>query len=313
MSFTIPFRSSLSPRIRPPQFAGISYPDTEAECRAMCRSAIEQYIHHHEEQHRIAHDLCALLVPHIDFRVNLDCYSAVYHHLRTIPKPDIILLLATSHHGWQDVIIPTYQHFQTPLGVMKTDQESVEKLYAYCGFSLTQDDSAHAPEHSIEFEVLWLQYMLGNDIPIIPLLCTGFDSFDAELPTASGRRGHCVKALQQVLVELQAEGKRVLTVVSGDLSHVGKRFGDTQTAHAMANVVWRYEEDLLTALANCSESAYYDILRRNDDAYRICGAVPTLIMLQILSPQRATQVYHAKWDDVDTDSSVGFATMLFFS
>ncbi len=300
--------------IRPAQFSGIAYPATAKECSAMMNNACLAVL---EERMYSNHTLegflpTGALIPHIDFRVNIACYAQGYVRLRHFPKPDLVIILATAHYGADDVIMPTYKCFQTPLGVATTDVNFLDALYEAMP-TLTRNDSAHTPEHSIEFEVLWLQHLWGSDVTIVPLLIAGASMEEVLPPTRYGRLGRAVQALQGIVERYKNQGKNVFVLVSGDLSHVGKRFGDAQTAHAMAQSVWQYEENLLHALEDCSDDAYYDILRHNRDAYRICGAVPTLMMLSILAPQRAVQVYHDRWDDADTDTSVGFATMLFSS
>src|SRR5205823_6661922 len=71
----------------------------------------------------------------------------------------------------------TRKDFQTPLGIVPTDQEYIDRLVGHFGGGLFDDEwLAHLPEHSIELEVVLLQYLnLGRrPIRIVPLVVGSF-------------------------------------------------------------------------------------------------------------------------------------------
>ena len=72
----------------------------------------------------------------------------------------------------------TRKHFQTPLGIVPTDQGYIDRLVAHYGDGLFEDEvRAHLPEHSIELEVVLLHYLYEGkrDIRIVPLVVGSFE------------------------------------------------------------------------------------------------------------------------------------------
>ena len=81
----------------------------------------------------------------------------------------------------------TRKHFQTPLGLAQTDQAYIDRLVAHYGDGLFDDElTAHLPEHSIELEVVFLQYLYPDSpFRIVPLWSVPFRtaSFPAVNPS----------------------------------------------------------------------------------------------------------------------------------
>jgi len=72
----------------------------------------------------------------------------------------------------QDLFSLSGKDFETPLGVAECDRLWVEKLKAAGGNVIATNDFAHRAEHSIEFQVLFLQHILPKDsFAIVPVLC----------------------------------------------------------------------------------------------------------------------------------------------
>jgi hypothetical protein len=110
-----------------------------------------------------------------------------------------VLLIGPPHYiAVRGVAAPSSQAFATPLGDIPIDSQAVGSLED-AGL-VTIDDAPHAPEHSLEVELPFLQSVLG-DFTIIPLLVG-----DA----APSRVANIVAAVQD---------EKTLLVVSTDLSH----------------------------------------------------------------------------------------------
>ena len=131
--------------------------------------------------------LRAALLPHIDFqrgghlRLGLqgggraDRRRPVRHHRH------VALQRAPLH--------PDAQDFQTPLGIARTDQAYIDRLVRHYGDGLFDDELAHLPEHSIELEVVFLQYLYEGRRPfrIVPLVVGSFDDCVAKGKSRAGR------------------------------------------------------------------------------------------------------------------------------
>src|SRR5207248_4419342 len=83
----------------------------------------------------------------------------------------LFVIVSTSHYSAHRFTL-TRKDFKTPLGVARTDQEAIDCLVQHYGDGLFDDEVAHLPEHSIELEVVMLQYLLGEEraLRIVPLL-----------------------------------------------------------------------------------------------------------------------------------------------
>ena len=82
------------------------------------------------------------------------------------------MVLGTSHYGQPDKFGLTRKPFETPFGRTRIDQALVDELEAQP--AALMEDYCHAVEHSIEFQVLFLQAIYGPDVRILPVLCGSF-------------------------------------------------------------------------------------------------------------------------------------------
>jgi len=64
----------------------------------------------------------------------------------------------------------------TPYGTARTDTILAEKLAKSAGDSATMEDYCHSFEHSIEFQIVFLQHLYGPGVRILPILVGSFAS-----------------------------------------------------------------------------------------------------------------------------------------
>src|SRR5262249_46022960 len=124
------------------------------------------------------------LIPHIDFHRGGITYTHGFKEVIEQSDAEVFVILATSHYTAGERFILTRKHFRTPLGVAQTDQAFIDRLEAYYGPGLYEDEVAHLPEHSIEFHVVFLQHCLGSrPFRIVPLLVGSFhDAVQQNVP-----------------------------------------------------------------------------------------------------------------------------------
>ncbi len=85
-----------------------------------------------------------------------------------------VILLGTSHYGQPERFGLTRKPFVTPLGTLQPETEMINWLTAHAGDAIVQEDYCHAIEHSLEFQCIFLQQMLGSGFKIVPILCGPF-------------------------------------------------------------------------------------------------------------------------------------------
>src|ERR1700736_1994796 len=112
--------------------------------------------------------LAGLIAPHIDPRRGAAAYAWAYSELRRHERPELIVILGTSHYGaGPELFSATRKNYLTPLGAVPTDLGFVERLAArYAGANggdLLADQLLHRNEHQIVFQGIFLACALGAE------------------------------------------------------------------------------------------------------------------------------------------------------
>src|SRR5205814_3982684 len=102
--------------------------------------------------------LRAALLPHIDYRRGGTTYAWGFKEVFERTDASLFVIIGTSHYSSERFTL-TRKDFKTPLGIVPTDQEYIDRLVKHYGDGLFDDPLAHLPEHSIELEVVFLQYL----------------------------------------------------------------------------------------------------------------------------------------------------------
>lgn len=247
------------------------------------------------------------LVPHLDFRVAPHVYGPAFAPLRG-SDADLVVIIGTSHYWWQHPFILTAKHFRTPLGTVVTDHHLVDRLrtaWADIDPSLVAPtDLAHRPEHSLEYHVLGVQHMLGHrPVRILPILVSGSWTGDSDEQGA----GLIRRAMDALRALVNEHGRRAFWLVSGDLAHVGRKFGDAADAELMVDDVRSADDVLLEHLQAADPDAWYAAIRAMDDRYRICGQAPVYAALHAFRPNRGRLTAYDVWHEAETASAVTVA------
>src|SRR6266446_1159557 len=170
--------------------------------------------------------LCAALIPHIDYHRGGVTFAWGFKEVVERTDASLFVIIGTSHYSSNRFTL-TRKDFKTPLGVARTDQQFVDRLVNHYGDGLFDDELAHLPEHSIELEVVFLQYLYENRRPfrIVPLVVGSFQDcvLGNLVPSARTDIGRMIEALQKVEVEMK---EPICYIISGDLAHIGPKFGD---------------------------------------------------------------------------------------
>jgi hypothetical protein len=118
-----------------------------------------------------------------------------------------------------------------------------------------------------------------------------------------------VQALRQAR---EAAGEPVCFIISGDLAHIGPKFGD-KAGLPDAFLAHSRDQDmqLMAAAANGSAQGYRQILAGEKDARRICGFPPTWLTLQVLGPCAGKLLRYDQHVHPKGRESVSFASMVF--
>jgi AmmeMemoRadiSam system protein B len=292
--------------IRKAACAGSSYPKEPKKLAEFLDKVLKT-----AESLKITGNAVGALIPHIDLRVGAETYAPAYQAIKDTDA-DLFVVIGTSHYGWQDQYILTDKDFETPLGIVKTDRDLLEKIREKLPFKLTPNDIAHKPEHSLEFQFVFLKHILKDKpFTVLPILVTSFNDFVQG--NQSPKDDEKVREFARVLKEVvDASGRKAVWIASGDLAHIGKKFGDEFAAEEMLETVKAEDEALLESLKTIDAESFFNQIAANEDARRICGLPPLYTMLEALKPLKAEVLKYDQWNEKERESAVTYASVAFY-
>ncbi|MCS7159687.1 MAG: AmmeMemoRadiSam system protein B [Gemmatales bacterium] len=252
------------------------------------------------------------LIPHIDYHRGGHSYAWAYKELLEHLQADIFVILGTSHYSTRRFTL-TRCDFETPLGIVQTDKRYIQHLADAYGDGLFDDEPAHWPEHSIELQVLFLQYCFP-DTPfrIVPIAVGSFQDCieQARLPEEVPDIAQMLAALK---IAERESGARVFYISSGDLAHIGPKFGDAQAVDEEWLLHSRQRDQrLLDCLASADRHAFFETLVEEGDQRRICGFPPTYTLMSVLEPTSGRLVHYDQYVASNGFESVSFASLIFY-
>ena len=302
-------------RVRPPALAGRSYPGSERALRAQ----LAQFFAHDRgaglPRTEVAPGarLRGILSPHIDFHRGGPVYTWSYKELVEQSDADTFVILGVAHQYCRNRFALTRKDFATPLGLVPTDGAYVDRIAAAAGTDLFEDELSHRAEHSIEFQAVFLQYLLGGRRPfsIVPILVGSFHDLMEEGtdPIEDVQVRRFIDALRRAE---SASGKRVAYIGGIDLSHVGPEFGDPDPLDAATlDHVRSFDTAMLDHAAANDPAGWFDTAAKVGNRWRVCGLAATYTMLHAMGPARGRLLKYDQAVDDRRTCCVSFASLAF--
>jgi MEMO1 family protein len=254
--------------------------------------------------------IMGIAAPHVSPQGGWQSYRAAYQELTPDLRDRTFVVLGTSHYGQPDKFGLTRKPFVTPFGTTGIDQALVAELAPQPAALV--EDYCHAIEHSIEFQVVFLQAIYGADVRILPLLCGSFgrSMHAGGFPEDDEHVERFLGALGEIA---EREKERLFWVLGVDMAHMGTRYGDKFAAHADRDEMTRVKErDMLRIeRVNASDArGFWDLVKENQDDLKWCGASPLYTFLKAVPQARGTLHRYQQWN-IDEKSVVTFAGISF--
>jgi AmmeMemoRadiSam system protein B len=254
--------------------------------------------------------IMGIAAPHVSPQGGWQSYRAAYQELTPDLRDRTFVVLGTCHYGQPGKFGLTHKPFQTPFGKTRIDQTLVAELAAQPAALL--EDYCHAIEHSIEFQVVFLQAIYGADVRILPLLCGPFaNTMHAdEFPEDDEHVKRFLEALREIA---EREKQRLFWVLGVDMAHMGTRFGDTFAAHADRDEMSlvRERDMLRIERMNASDArGFWNLIKENRDDLKWCGSSPIYTFMKVVPQARGTLHRYQQWN-IDEKSVVSFAGISF--
>ena len=291
--------------IREPGHAGTAYPDNPDELR----STISEYM---TGGAGIAEDdnLVAIAAPHVSPFGGWQTYRAAYSSLGEKQADRIFVVLGTSHYGAPDRFGLTRKPFLTPFGTARPELGLINELASEPAAMM--EDYCHSVEHSIEFQIVFLQHLFGPDIRVLPILCGSYGRsiYEGGLPEDN----EDVRRFLDRLGEIGArEGNRLLWVLGIDMAHMGVRYHDNFEARAgrdLMEEVARRDHARIERINAADPRGFWDLVQENQDDLKWCGSSPLYTYLKAMPGTQGTLRGYEQWN-IDEASVVSFGAITF--
>ena len=245
---------------RQPAVAGQFYPGEKDELMAALSELFAK------AQAKKVKDIAAIISPHAGYIFSGEVAASSYNQVDFSRNFDRVFILASSHRVYfEGASIYNTGNYLTPLGVVKVDNEITEILFNDNSY-FSYVPEAHHSEHSIEVQLPFLQFIMGDKLKIVPIV----------LGTQSP---NVVKTIAESLKPYFTENN--LFVISSDFSHY--------PSYEHANF---YDQKTADAIAANSSSLFLQAINDKDDdnvdglSTRACGwsALLTLLYLTENNP-----------------------------
>jgi MEMO1 family protein len=258
-------------------------------------------------------ELRALVAPHIDPWRGARCYGEAYGVLgRQLPKDaDTFVVLGTSHAPMREPFALCRKAFATPLGRAEADTDAIDAIASACDFDPYADQFNHKREHSLEFQVVFLQHLLGpRPVRIIPILAgLGEAQLGGESPRTSATATRFLDAVRRIV-----EDRRAVVIAGADLAHVGPRFGDARPLDdGERRALAETDGESLAHATDGDHEAFWRHVSSDLDARRVCGLAPIYSLLRVIAPGLKGVLRHYEQNvDPDEGSIVSHAALGFY-
>lgn len=289
---------------RDPVHAGSAYPADPSEVRSTLAGYLQG------ADHAMGKELIGIAAPHVSPFGGWETYREAYSALSPAHRERTFVVLGTSHYGQPNRFGLTRKPFVTPYGTAQTDTGLLEQLASEPAACM--EDYCHSIEHSIEFQVLFLQHLFGPDIRILPILCGSYmPSIRADgLPEDDEDVRRFLGKLGEVAAR---EHDRLLWVLGIDMAHMGRRYGDGFNAEANSGdmlVVTERDKERIARMNAGDARGFWELVRQNDDDLKWCGSAPVYTFLKALPHARGTLRAYQQWN-IDEASVVSFGALAF--
>jgi AmmeMemoRadiSam system protein B len=291
-------------KIRYCSHAGLSYPQREEELR----KRLETIVATQQVPSFPDGNIRALVAPHIDLEAGKRVYSNAYQAIKGV-SPERVIVLGVGHSMADEMFSLTEKTFETPLGRVETDQKTVRELMKAGDTIVSRDDFAHRDEHSIEFQLIFLQHVLReSSFTIVPILC---GSLMRCVPEYTREKYQSIGGDFLGILADAAAGEGTILIAGVDLSHVGPKFGHDMPASFIIGDSERHDRELLHFLCARSADGLWSESARLKDRYNVCGFSALACLLEILPPSQGHLLGYETFREDSTRSAVSFAAVIF--
>jgi MEMO1 family protein len=240
---------------RQPAVAGQFYPGDKNSLKDSLSAMFKR-----AEPKKVTDPVLAIISPHAGYVFSGTVAASSFNQIEKKHYKNIFVIGSSHHALFNSASICLFDNYITPLGKVKVDRDLAHSLIK-SNACFIEDYGADTVEHSIEVQIPFLQFVLGEDINLVPVL--------VGTQTESGCR-QIAKALKPYF------NNENLFIISTDLSHYPSYF-DAQTSDKLITqaVSTNSDEKFMKALHQMESSGIPGL------ATAMCGWTSVLTLLNI--------------------------------
>lgn len=300
--------------VRQATHAGVAYSDNTSD---LTRQLTEDFRIGPSLSPAPANHILGIAAPHVSPSGGVESYSAAYQRLVQRYADRTFVILGTSHYGMPEKFGLTRKPYRTPLGTADVDVALVDRLARKATDAVIMEDYCHAVEHSIEFQVVFLQHAVGSHVRILPILCGPLlDNLrTGRPPDTHADVARFVEALAEIA---DTEGDRLFWVLGVDMAHIGARYGDgiaVTAGEGRMREVLAQDTARIERLCAGDTDGFVRLVQANQDDLKWCGYSPFYTFLRTMNRVRphlqGRMLRYDQWN-IDAQSAVSFAALEFF-
>lgn len=249
----------------------------------------------------------AIIAPHIDLRLGGETYISVYETIKNSAPDTTFIILGICHNGMIEPFSLTKKDFETPLGKACSNKEMISSIAEQLSFDPFIDEFAHRSEHSIEFQVVMLQYFL-SDFTIVPILCS-FDHFSLQDKKIAQKVESFIQVLQQIITTSSAP---VCLIAGVDYAHIGPMYGHPeQPKEQDIEEVLHQDKLMIKTILEKDARGFLSFIQNEDNNRNVCGTAAIYSLLQTLPQGKGALLSHNHAVMDQQNSFVTFAGIKF--
>ncbi|MDD5382086.1 MAG: AmmeMemoRadiSam system protein B [Candidatus Margulisbacteria bacterium] len=269
--------------VRKPVVAGSFYPANKDELAYQ----VNKFLLNVPSQ-EIKGEIVALVVPHAGYPFSGQVAAYAYKQLEGKSYETIILIGASHRLAFDEIAVPAYDTFETPLGRVPVDRDFIRKLTKLSDRIKVNNEPFKQEDNSLEVQLPFLQ-TVQKDFKIVPI-------FFGNVSLAN------CQALAYALNLLI--GENTLIIASSDWSH-----------YYPYDLARKLDNKGIEAVVNNDLEGYVKCLAEGET--EACGApaiITTMMLAPALGANKVELLKYANSGDVTDDRSrvVGYAAIVFY-
>ena len=215
----------------------------------------------------------ALILPHAGYKYS---GGVAAYGIKQITNKSInrVIILGPSHRYYleNNISVPPFTHYRTPLGEIPLDTKFMEKLSESC--YVKSIGNVHEYEHSVQIELPLLQMVLG-EFTLVPIVVGRLNEYVAS---------EIAKILHSLI------DNETFVIVSSDFCHYGENYGYVPFIDDIEENIKRLDMRASFYIQNKDASGFYNFL--SETGATICGRYAIGILLFMLSSNFNVQIMH---------------------